>query len=72
MIRKIFKKSNKKSKLDDFIKKHKIPREYLSVNRKSVTRGLMVGIFWGFVPMPMQMLAVVLLLLFLDLTYLLL
>ncbi len=59
MIRKIFKKSNKKSKLDDFIKKHKIPREYLSVNRKSVTRGLMVGIFWGFVPMPMQMLAVV-------------
>jgi uncharacterized protein (DUF2062 family) len=59
MIRKLFKKNNKKTKLDEFIKKHKIPREYLSVNRKSVTRGLMVGIFWGFVPMPMQMLAVV-------------
>ena len=59
MIRKLFKRSNKKTKLDAFIKKYKIPREYLSVNRKSITRGLMVGIFWGFIPMPMQMLAVV-------------
>ena len=59
MIRKLFKKSNKKTKLDAFIKKYKIPREFLSVNRKSITRGLAVGIFWGFIPMPMQMLAVV-------------
>jgi len=59
MIRRLFKKSNKKNKLDEFIKKYKIPREYLSVNRKSITRGLLVGIFWGFIPMPMQMLAVV-------------
>lgn len=59
MIRKVFKKSNKKNKLEEFIKKHNIPREYLSVNRKSITRGLMVGIFWAFIPMPMQMLAVV-------------
>ena len=60
MIRKIFRKSTKKGKLDAFIKKYKIPREYLSVNRKSITRGVAVGIFWGFIPMPMQMLAVVL------------
>jgi len=59
MIRKLFKKNNKKTKLDSFIEKYKIPREYLSVNRKSITRGLLVGIFWGFIPMPMQMLAVV-------------
>ena len=59
MIRKLFKKNNKKTKLDAFIKKYKIPREYLSVNRKSITRGLIVGIFWGFIPMPMQMVAVV-------------
>ncbi len=59
MIRKLFKKSNKKTKLDSFIRKHNIPREYLSVNRKSITRGLLVGIFWAFIPMPMQMLAVV-------------
>ena len=60
MIRKLFKKNNNKTKLDTFIKKYKIPREYLSVNRKSITRGLLVGIFWAFIPMPMQMLAVVL------------
>ena len=59
MIRKLFKKKRKKRKLDAFIKKYKIPREYLSVNRKSITRGLAIGIFWGFIPMPMQMLAVV-------------
>jgi len=59
MIRELFKKKSKKTKLDTFIKKYKIPREYLSVNRKSITRGLLVGIFWGFIPMPMQMLAVV-------------
>ena len=58
MIRKVFKKKSKKSKLDSFIKKYHIPREYLSVNRKAVTRGLLVGIFWGFIPMPFQMLAV--------------
>jgi len=59
MIRKLFKRNNKKNKLDEFIKKHNIPREFLSVNRKSITRGLLVGIFWAFIPMPMQMLAVV-------------
>lgn len=58
MIRRVFKKKNKKNKLDKFIKKYHIPREYLSVNRKAVTRGLLVGIFWGFIPMPFQMLAV--------------
>jgi uncharacterized protein (DUF2062 family) len=60
MIRKIFKRSPKKGKLDAFIKKYKIPREYLSINRKSITKGVAIGIFWGFIPMPMQMLAVVL------------
>ncbi len=58
MIRKIFKKKRSSKKIDEFIKKYKIPREYLSVNRKAVTRGLLVGIFWGFIPMPFQMLAV--------------
>ena len=59
MIRELFKKKNKNTKLDAFIKKYKIPRELLSVNRKSITRGLLVGIFWGFIPMPLQMVAVV-------------
>jgi len=58
MIRKIFKRKKSNSKLDKFIDKYKIPREYLSINRKSISRGVFIGLFWGFVPMPMQMLAV--------------
>ncbi|MBL0687614.1 MAG: DUF2062 domain-containing protein [Sulfurospirillum sp.] len=61
MIRKIFNKNSKNNskKINKFIKKHKIPREYLSINRKSITRGLALGVFWAFIPMPMQMLAIV-------------
>jgi len=58
MIRKIFKKRETNSKLKHFIEKYKIPREYLSINRKSISRGILIGLFWGFIPMPMQMLAV--------------
>jgi len=58
MIRKAFKKKSSGSKLDKFIEKYNLPREYLSINRKSVSRGVLVGLFWGFVPMPMQMVAV--------------
>ncbi len=58
MIRKILKKKQPNSKIKDFIKKYKIPREYLSINRKSISRGVLIGLFWGFIPMPMQMLAV--------------
>lgn len=58
MIRKLFKKKQSYGKIDAFIKKYKIPREYLSVNRKSISRGVLIGLFWGFIPMPIQMLAV--------------
>jgi len=59
MIRKVFNKNKKRSgKIDQFINKYKIPREYLSINRRSVSMAVLVGLFWGFVPMPMQMLAV--------------
>ena len=58
MIRKVFKKKQRNGKIEQFIKKYKIPREYLSINRKSISRGVFIGLFWGFIPMPMQMLAV--------------
>ncbi len=58
MIRKAFKKKSSGSKLDKFIEKYNLPREYLSINRKSVSRGVLIGLFWGFIPMPMQMLGV--------------
>ncbi|MFK5976889.1 MAG: DUF2062 domain-containing protein, partial [Sulfurovum sp.] len=62
MIRKIFKKkasqTSQKSKIDTFLEKYKLPKAYLSINRRMITRGIAIGIFWGFIPMPLQMLAV--------------
>ena len=58
MIRQIFKKKQTNTNIKAFIKKYKIPSEYLSINRKSISRGVLIGLFWGFIPMPMQMLAV--------------
>ena len=60
MIRKVFKKkSSGKSKIDAFLEKYKLPISYFGINRRSVTRGIAIGLFWAFIPMPMQMLAVV-------------
>ncbi len=58
MIRKTLKKTSKHEKLKSFIKKYKIPQEYLSTNRKMVSRAVLLGIFIAFIPMPMQMAAV--------------
>jgi len=60
MIRKVFKKRDSSSKFDAIIDKYHIPREYLSVNRNAVSKAVLVGLFFAFIPMPMQMLAVVL------------
>ena len=60
MIRKFFKKkSSSKSKIDAFLEKYKLPTSYFGINRRSVTRGVSIGLFWAFIPMPMQMLAVI-------------
>jgi len=60
MIRKFFrKKASGKGKLDTFLEKYNLPRAYFNVNRKMITRGVFIGLFWGFIPMPMQMLAVI-------------
>lgn len=60
MIRKIFRKlTTNKSKFDHALEKYNVPREYFNVNRKMISKGVLVGLFWGFIPMPMQMLAVV-------------
>lgn len=59
MIRKTLKRTSKSEKLKAFIKKYKIPREYLSTNRKMVSRAVLLGLFIAFIPMPMQMLAVI-------------
>ena len=55
MIRKTLKKTSRSKKLKSFIKKYKIPREYLSTNRRMVSKAVLIGIFIAFIPMPMQM-----------------
>jgi len=62
MIRKTFKRNRNKprGKLDKLIEKYKLPKEYLAINRKSISRGVLIGLFWGFIPMPFQMAGVLL------------
>ena len=60
MLRKTLKKTSSHTKLKEFIKKYKIPPEYLSTNRKMISRGVLIGLFIAFIPMPMQMAAVLL------------
>ncbi|MDF1877552.1 DUF2062 domain-containing protein [Sulfurimonas sp. SAG-AH-194-L11] len=60
MIRKALKKTTKSEKLQAFIKKSKISPEFLKANRKMISRGVVLGLFIAFIPMPMQMAAVLL------------
>lgn len=59
MIRNIFKKTNKSHKFKDYIEKYNISTEFMTVNRKMVSRAMLVGFFIAFIPMPLQMVAVV-------------
>ncbi len=58
MVRRTLKKISKSEKLKAFIKKSKVPPEFLSTNRKMVSKGVLIGLFIAFIPMPMQMAAV--------------
>ncbi len=60
MIRRKLKNTIKSEKLKAFIKKSKVPQEFLFPNRKMITRGVVLGLFIAFIPMPMQMAAVLL------------
>jgi len=55
MIRRTLKNTTKNEKLKAFIKKSKVPPEYLAGNRKMISKGVLIGIFIAFIPMPMQM-----------------
>lgn len=59
MIKKTFKTIIANEKLKNFIQKHNIPTEYIHLNRNMVSKGVFIGLFIAFIPMPMQMLAVV-------------
>lgn len=64
MVRKNLKKISRSQKLKEFIKKYKVPSEYLSTNRKMVSKAVLIGIFIAFIPMPMQMLLVIVMMAF--------
>ena len=51
-------------KLQDLLSKYKLSYEYISVNRTMVTRGIFLGLFTALLPIPFQMLVVILLMRF--------
>ena len=59
-MRKTLKNTSRHEKLQEFIKKSKIPPEFLAANRKMISRGVLLGLLIAFIPMPMQMAAVLL------------
>lgn len=59
-MRKTLKETSKSEKIKAFIKKSKIPPEFLAANRKMISRGILLGLLIAFIPMPMQMAAVLL------------
>jgi len=58
MIRKTLKNTSKSEKFKALLKKYKIPQHYLSTNRRMVSKAVFLGLFIAFIPMPLQMLAV--------------
>ena len=60
MIRKSLKKTTKHPKIIAFLSKYNIPLDYFSATRKMIVRGVALGAFIAFIPMPMQMAATLL------------
>jgi uncharacterized protein (DUF2062 family) len=60
MLRNLLKKTTRHEKLQAFLKKYKIPPQYFSTNRRMISRGVLLGLFIAFIPMPMQMATVLL------------
>ena len=60
MIRDFFKKQKNSKKTDAFLKKYKIPKAYININRKSIANAFFIGVFLAMMPMPFQMLAALL------------
>jgi len=64
MIKKKIKKLSNNKKTQKFLSKYNIPQAYLSNNRDMVTRAFLLGLFVALIPIPMQMLVIVLLMKF--------
>lgn len=58
MIRRVFKRSRFNERFHHLIVKYKIPPSLLSINRRAVSKGVMIGLFVAFIPMPLQMIPI--------------
>jgi uncharacterized protein len=59
MVRKFLKKQGLHQRVNHLIEKYNIQSSHLFINRKNVAKAVFIGIFIGFIPMPMQILVVV-------------
>ena len=63
-MRKKIKKLSNSDKIQKFLIKYNIPQVYLSTNRELVSKSFFIGLFVALLPIPMQMLVVILLMRF--------
>jgi uncharacterized protein (DUF2062 family) len=63
-MRKKIKKLSNSDKIQQFLIKYNIPQVYLSTNRELVSKAFLIGLLVAFIPIPMQMLVVILLMRF--------
>jgi len=54
----MIKKIHKSDYVEKTLKKYNIPKEYTSINRRMISRGVFIGLFIAMIPMPLQMLVV--------------
>jgi len=64
VMKKKIKKITNTEKLQSFITKYNISSEYIAVNRTMVTKAMFIGLFVALLPIPMQMLVVIILMKF--------
>jgi len=59
MVRK-FSRRLHTNRFDNFLKRHNVSTHYFSINRRLVSRAVLVGVFYALMPIPAQMLFTVL------------